>query len=228
MSKKDIKMDHRQLNDAPDLLYAYNPLVDAADTLFSLCYQLQKQTQFIQTESLKKHIINELQQFHQKTQGHYPLEQINLARYALCEIIEELINQIPNQPKEKENTLLTALHYQKIPSFFTKTANRILSESHRYNHDFITFFILASTFLKSSPLDSNITNALNKKNPPTKNKQKISTPQPSVQKRKSNRIIFILSIITLGSSFFYFHHQSHQTSPINKIKIAHHQPQWIL
>ena len=94
-----------------------NALVNSAVTLFSLAVQLRGSMTNNNVESLKAHISNEIQKFEKvaKNTG-VANEQISVARYALCTLLDETVMNTPwgNASKWSEQSLLSIFHRENL------------------------------------------------------------------------------------------------------------------
>lgn len=89
---------------------AWNPLVEAASTLFFRSAQIRNTATNDDVYGLRSQFVNDLAEFDQRTRGsETPPEQLTDARYALCTFVDETVLNTPwgSQSKWQEESLLS-------------------------------------------------------------------------------------------------------------------------
>jgi len=113
-----------------------NPLVDAAATLFSIIGRLKSLQNYRRLSKLQQELIQEIQQFQNaaKAQG-YNSEHILVSRYALCAVLDDLIQNSSwgSQGQWTTYSLLTVFHPDTIhPDRFFSILERLTKEPSLY------------------------------------------------------------------------------------------------
>lgn len=94
-----------------------NPIINSSATLFSLVVQLRGSMTNADVGSLKAHISSEIKQFESETRDAGVLsEQVTVARYALCTLLDETVMNTPwgNSSDWSEQSLLSIFHRENL------------------------------------------------------------------------------------------------------------------